>query len=502
MKLTLTRAISVGVACLLAHSHGVDGAPSLRAGQKELKDSERKLNEYGPYNQPGPYNQHEPPFYGPGHINYSPPPPGYNPNPYGAYGPYGYGPYGYPVYPMTQYPLPTERPTPVPTPRPTPDPTPIPTRHPTLLPSESPSGSPSLQPIRSPTPSPTSSPTSIPTIIASASPTVSPTNRPTSASPTPSPIVPPTIAPTASPSDAPSPLPTASPSDPPTIATDEPSETPTETPTETDEPSENPTEEDLRSGNFPTIAETLCDEENYEQFLGFCVAAQLTGIDYILNNFEELDDEFYLLDDIPGLVDILTEEGLENMIDLLFSNEELRRLKDRTELAFQSLERLLALSVTEEAFVEGFLDKYYDVEIDPNQDFDTFMATFRDSNANSNLFTVFVPTNDAMDELNFRFENLSNVDRKTVLTKFAQNHIYFGERAFYYDDLECDKTRLKMWDDKDTRTECEGDRKYQVGKGNNLRPEINDVDLVNTKASNGLIQAINVVVIEPDDISP
>lgn len=255
-------------------------------------------------------------------------------------------------------------------------------------------------------------------------------------------------------------------------------------------------------------AEVICNEANRERFLGFCVVIQVTGIDFVLNNFEDLDDEFNLLDDIDGLIQILIDQDLPNMVDIFdpffFDG---RRLKDGNESGMvvssensrRSLQTDIRGNIDQEQFVKAFLDEYYDVDV--TGDFDAFMSRFRNSAANDKLFTVFVPSNDAMDELNFRLRGLTGEERLEILTRFAQYHIYVGFRALYFNDLICPNptpNEIEMWDRVRTRTECQDGRKFQVGVGNGItfRPEISR-GLRDTRASNGLLQVINFVVIEP-----
>jgi len=261
-----------------------------------------------------------------------------------------------------------------------------------------------------------------------------------------------------------------------------------------------------------TVAEVICNPANRERFLGFCVVIQVTGIDYVLNNFRDLNDEFNLLDDIDGLIQILIDQDLQNMVDLFdpfFFNA--RRLKDGKEsdmvVPSENSQRRLQTdirgNIDQEQFVAAFVDKYYDVEV--RGDFDTFMSFFRVSAANDKLFTVFVPSNDAMDELNFRLQGSTSEERLDILTRFAQYHIHLGFRALYFNDLQCpnpNPNEIEMWDGVRTRTECENGRKFQVGVGNGItfRPEINQF-LRDTGASNGLLQVVNFVVIEPEGVT-
>lgn len=228
-----------------------------------------------------------------------------------------------------------------------------------------------------------------------------------------------------------------------------------------------------------------------------------------MNNFEELDNEFDLERlGRGGVIETLIGLGLENLTPLallLFPFLDGRLLKGRN-AASENFERQLALPISEQSFIEGFLDKYYGVTVEG--DFEIFMERFRsNTDANDKIFTVFAPSNEAMEKLNLRvesFDSLTYDEKISVVTKFALSHISSGERELYFDDLQCD-TKLKTFGE-ETKTVCEDDgRKFQVGKGNRAgdpRPEIKNGDLTDTRASNGVIQVLNVVVIEPEDIKP
>lgn len=277
-------------------------------------------------------------------------------------------------------------------------------------------------------------------------------------------------------------------------------------------------------------AEVICDEANRDIFLGFCIIIQFTGLDFILNDFEDLTDEYSIIDDIGFLLEGgLGEFGLNNMLPLFFDFEESgtfppaiifneggglgRKLEDGNELDLadpsddleRSLQAIIPNNIEFEAFVEAFLDENYNVQV--TGDFDTFVSDFRDSADNDKVFTVFAPNNVAMADLNFRTGGLSLEKRKEILSRFATYHVFVGDNELEYDDLKCpdpDPNVIKMSNGEKSRTECKDQntlypKKFQVGLSNTAEfgfPKIKR-SLKDTKAANGVIQVIDDVVLEP-----
>ncbi len=271
-------------------------------------------------------------------------------------------------------------------------------------------------------------------------------------------------------------------------------------------------------------AEVICDEANRDLFLGFCIIIQFTGLDFILNDFEDLTEEYSVAEEF------LDDFGLNNMLPLFdFEFEESgtappalifnegggigRKLEDGSESDLvdpsdnleRSLQAIIPNNIEFEAFVESFLDENYSVQV--TGDFDMFVSDFRDSADNDKVFTVFAPNNIAMADLNFRTAGLTLEKRKEILSRFATYHVFVGDKELEYDDLKCpdpDPDVIKMSNGEKSETECKDQntlypKKFQVGVGNTIGfgfPKIKR-NLKDTRASNGIIQVIDDVVLEP-----
>ena len=280
---------------------------------------------------------------------------------------------------------------------------------------------------------------------------------------------------------------------------------------------------------FPA-AEVICDEANRDLFLGFCIIIQFTGLDFILNDFEDLTEEYSIFDDIDFLLEGgLDEFGLNNMLPLFFNFEESgtsppgiivneggglgRKLEDGNESDLadlpdnleRSLQNIIPNNIEFERFVEFFLDKNYMIQV--TGDFDRFVSDFRDSADNDKVFTVFAPNNVAMADLNFRTAGFTLEDRREILSLFATYHVFVGDKELEYDDLKCPDPNpnvIKMSNGEKSRTECKDQntlfpKKFQVGVVNTIDfgfPKIKR-NYKDTRASNGIIQIIDDVVLEP-----
>ena len=217
---------------------------------------------------------------------------------------------------------------------------------------------------------------------------------------------------------------------------------------------------------------------------------QLTGLDFILNNFEPLDDSFNLIDDYDALRGILIEEGLFNMIYLF--EEGTMAPTTLPNIVNQDGNGRSLRSNDHKVFVEDFLKVNFDVEIEG--DFDTFVSEFGDSADFDKVFTVFAPSNKAMADLNFQVPYYINMSE--ILNYIGRVHIHVGKDELEYDDLKCDK-RIKMSNGLRTTTKCRGNRvisKFQVGNFNLAGSRISRT-MKDNQASNGVIQVLTDVVI-------
>lgn len=515
MKFAPTCAFSVVVACLLAQGRGAYGSSSLRTSDNNKE--ERKLEHHGGGKAPPPQQQQQrqqssDPYYQEPYVEpYVEP---YYQEPY--YDPYAAYPADpYPVKPratLNPTPRPTPRPTPNPTSRPTPMPTPVPTHRPTVRPTPDPTPVPTRKPTRDPTRHPTRPPTRFPTPHPTEFPSANPTDQP-SANPTRTPSVSPSASPTQNPSPEPSAAPSPEPSVEPTQSQEptraEPSNEPSDNPTASEEPSQNPTASEEPSQNptaseepsefptqseepseFPTqseepsenptqseepteaptgiltLAEIICHVSNRRIYGTFCAIIRETGLDVILNNYEELDFRRRGVG-IVGRVEDGAEAVAESEDEVVEDSDNNRRAmlskfdhgegftQNKRDNAIRFLENIPNIINND---INDFNYNSFNVQNNPFNDFSDIIE----------LFTVFAPTNQAFEQLNFdvlaylKFDYYTQVN---YLLDIAEYSIIAG-RALVYDELACGRN-YRMSNGVNSRTECRsGNQKFQVGRGN------------------------------------
>ncbi len=213
-------------------------------------------------------------------------------------------------------------------------------------------------------------------------------------------------------------------------------------------------------------AMVLCDPDNRDLYLGFCFIIQYTGFDIILNDNELLDDEYQLpFDDLDELEELLTEFGLLNLLDLLPA----------------SGTRLLH----DVASVQDHLDENYPFRL---------LGTEYDE-----VFTVFAPSNEAIAALPFEVLWVGNA--LEFLGEFVESHVFAGDEALEYDDLDCEAT-IVMSNGANSTITCKTNafgntKKFLLGDTNTaLKAKIKFRNR-DKLATNGIVQSLDSAVLLP-----
>jgi len=108
----------------------------------------------------------------------------------------------------------------------------------------------------------------------------------------------------------------------------------------------------------------------------------------------------------------------------------------------------------------------------------------------SEVFTLFVPTDDAFAEIASVFETLSDAEAGRVI----MFHMYQG-MMLTADKLECGEKLTSMNEMGDmSRTKCTGDKKYQTGNGNTKTGTMPEIDTADHLACNGVIHTLDYVM--------
>ena len=111
-------------------------------------------------------------------------------------------------------------------------------------------------------------------------------------------------------------------------------------------------------------------------------------------------------------------------------------------------------------------------------------------NDESEEFTLFVPTDAAVDKISTAFEKLSDEEAGRVI----MFHMYKG-MMLTSDHLECGEKIVSMNENGDaSRTKCMGDNKYQNGNGNTKTGTMPEIATADTKACNGIIHTLDDVM--------
>lgn len=156
------------------------------------------------------------------------------------------------------------------------------------------------------------------------------------------------------------------------------------------------------------------------------------------------------------------------------------------------------------------MERHYNVAANGTNvnDFEEFLTDFRNSADNNKLFTVFVPTNIAIQDLRWNVDAVIALQttRIDILRDFGFFHVFVGDGVFEYDDLRCGRS-IQMANNLISRTECKSGRdgqleKFQVGNDNILGTSGFPIILtsgifIDTIASNGLIHVVDDVTLRP-----
>jgi len=111
-------------------------------------------------------------------------------------------------------------------------------------------------------------------------------------------------------------------------------------------------------------------------------------------------------------------------------------------------------------------------------------------NDESEEFTLFVPTDAAVDKISTAFEKLSDEEAGRVI----MFHMYKG-MMLTSDQLECGEKIISMNDNGDaSRTKCTDDNKYQNGNGNTKTGTLPEIATTDTRACNGIIHTLDDVM--------
>jgi hypothetical protein len=214
--------------------------------------------------------------------------------------------------------------------------------------------------------------------------------------------------------------------------------------------------------SLPTIAELICAEENEDTFGTFCTLIRLTGVDFILNGRQVIEE-------------IIVDDGVT------FSGKNLLIPQD---IVFPDIEAV----------------KEVEIEIINNYDRPPYDA--------ERGFTVFAPTNQALelipDDVKDEIAKLFLVGDDVGLD-IVLNHIIPG-RVLSFSEVVCGRT-YGMLNAEDTLTVCPFEtqttiEKQQVGNGNikaNGYPTIQSP--FDKKCSNGIIHAVSEVIL-PSAVQP
>jgi len=109
----------------------------------------------------------------------------------------------------------------------------------------------------------------------------------------------------------------------------------------------------------------------------------------------------------------------------------------------------------------------------------------------SEVFTLFVPTDAAFAEISEKFETLSDAEAGRVI----MFHMYSG-MMLTSDKLACSETITSMNEMSDaSRTKCKNDgKKYQNGNGNTKTGSMPEIDTADHMACNGVIHTLDHVM--------
>lgn len=274
------------------------------------------------------------------------------------------------------------------------------------------------------------------------------------------------------------------------------SEEPSENPTVSEEPTESPTESLEPTESVPpqTIAGIICDEENAALFSKFCAIIRTVGLDFILNDFEELDDGEVLIQNGPVL-----GLAVNNNRALLSASEHKDRSLSLPNIDFDDFSDFMALNFgINDISITGF---------------EAFIADFKNRLDINRVFTVFAFTNTAFESMNIDvkgfLDNASTVEYYELLLEISEYQIIAGE-AMTYNSLRCGEMN-KMSSGESSLTECTGlVDKFQIGHGNTEAtgpckldpteeckenyPTIN-LQYRNIVASNGYIHVVNNIIL-------
>ena len=108
------------------------------------------------------------------------------------------------------------------------------------------------------------------------------------------------------------------------------------------------------------------------------------------------------------------------------------------------------------------------------------------------LFTVFAPTNDALQKALQAFGQSINMTDSGFVTNVLLQHIVWGD-AIYSTDLACD-TEVQMANDEYNRIICKDDAFFIWGEGNDPN-SLPGIDTPGMDACNGVIHIINELII-------
>ena len=298
-----------------------------------------------------------------------------------------------------------------------------------------------------------------------------------------------------------------------------------------------------------TTAEIICAVSNRARFGNFCELIRRTGLDFVLNNMEPLSPGNRRTRAVPVGIVGRAEDGAETTETE--SEDEASDNDDTSGRAllskFDNKENGEGLTQNKKKNIVRFLqaisnipntpdipNMYPDINnlrpknvnnfnnnnnpftnFDNDNEFYRFIQDFRENNDILQLFTVFVPINDAFNALNLDVISIFNValNVNAVLLEIGEFHI-IGGRAISYGELVCGRS-YQMLNNQNSQTECRANNKFQVGPGNRANPyaceirvggqcQSNLPQLIrprNIFASNGIIHTVNDVLIPFQDFS-